>query len=161
MPHPIVELLKPLPSGGGFDFTHCLHATSIAVDGKGLLITGPSGSGKSALALDILSRGGALVADDQTLLRAEHGTLIANAHPRIMGQIEARGLGVLKALPNGPTPIYGLVDLSQSQDKRLPNRLNLTLLGVELPLFLGLPYPHQAPALMQFLRHGWAQTKDV
>ena len=43
-----------------------LHATCVAVDGRGLLILGPSGSGKSALALQLIALGAQLVADDRT-----------------------------------------------------------------------------------------------
>ena len=54
-----------------------LHASCVAHAGKGILITGSAGSGKSFLALELLARGGRLVADDQTLLEMSQGHLIA------------------------------------------------------------------------------------
>ena len=64
-----------------------VHATALVYDGIGVLITGPSGSGKSLLALDLLDHAALagtqafLIADDQVLLEAEGGTLRAAAPP--------------------------------------------------------------------------------
>ena len=49
--------------------TLAVHATCVAVNGKGVLIVGASGSGKSTLALQMLAMGAELVADDQVILR--------------------------------------------------------------------------------------------
>lgn len=73
------------------------HATCVAINRKGILIMGPSGSGKSDLALRLIERGAVLVADDQVELQAEKGDLIAKAPAAIKGLIEARYIGPLKA----------------------------------------------------------------
>lgn len=73
-----------------------VHATCVAVDGRAVLIEGPSGSGKSDLALRLIDRGAILIADDQTEVRAEQGHLYAHAPAVIAGRLEVRGLGIVR-----------------------------------------------------------------
>lgn len=79
--------------------TPYLHPASCVADARGraVLISGPSGSGKSSLCLLLMDRGFALVSDDQTALQVEHGQLIARAAPNIAGLIEVRNLGIIAA----------------------------------------------------------------
>ena len=72
-----------------------LHASTVALDGRAVLICGPSGSGKSDLALRLIDRGFRLVSDDQTIVRKEGSKLIASAPPTIHGKLEIRGLGII------------------------------------------------------------------
>jgi len=72
------------------------QATCIEIDGRGVLIEGAPGSGKTSLALELIDRGARLVGDDGVLLRAEGSRLIASPHPRTRGLIEVRNLGILK-----------------------------------------------------------------
>ena len=73
-----------------------LHASCVAIGGKGVLIAGPSGAGKSDLALQLIDRGAQLIADDQTLLRREGDAIIAAAPATIAGLIEIRHIGLIK-----------------------------------------------------------------
>ena len=79
-----------------------VHATALVVGETGILITGPSGSGKSRLAMELLQsarvagRFAALVADDQVLLRAVGGRVLAVTPKTISGLIELRGIGILR-----------------------------------------------------------------
>jgi HPr kinase/phosphorylase len=75
---------------------HLLHASCVAIEGQGVLLTGDSGVGKSDLALRLIDRGAKLVADDQTELRVENGKLIASPPPSIGGLIEVRHIGLLR-----------------------------------------------------------------
>lgn len=72
-----------------------LHVSSIAIDGRAVLIEGESGAGKSDLALRLIDRGATLISDDYTLLQRAGRDLIASPPDTIAGQIEVRGLGVL------------------------------------------------------------------
>jgi len=65
-----------------------------------VLLRGPSGSGKSDLALRLIDDGARLIADDQTHLAKKGHALIATPPPAIAGMIEVRGIGVVK-LPRG------------------------------------------------------------
>src|SRR5437763_620964 len=71
-----------------------VRGTSIAIGGRGVLLRGESGSGKSDLALRLIDRGAVLVSDDYTQVRAEHGRRIASAPGAIAGKSEVRGVGI-------------------------------------------------------------------
>lgn len=76
-----------------------LHATALVAGGTGLLIRGPSGSGKSRLALALIElchgrgRFAALIADDRVWISVHGGRLVATAPEAIAGLIEIRGYG--------------------------------------------------------------------
>ena len=101
------------------DVDNPFHGTAVSIDGKGVLIAGASGGGKSALALTLIRRarqGGfeaGLVADDWTVLDQDGGRLIASCPPQLAGKIEVRGYGIgdVSAMMVGPTPIELLVRL--------------------------------------------------
>lgn len=132
-----------------------LHATCVAVEGQGLLILGPSGSGKSALALKLISRGGVLVSDDRTLVTREADRLVASCpNPDLSGLIEARGIGLLRAPSRASVPVALVADLGQTETDRLPPRRHVTILRVSLSLVLQVQNDHFPDALMLYLRHG-------
>jgi HPr kinase/phosphorylase len=131
-----------------------LHSSCVAVGDRGLLIIGPSGSGKSALALRLISLGASLVADDQTELSVETGRLVARCPTPLRSLIEARGIGLLRA-PTVETATIALVaDLGQAEDQRLPPARKFTILGCEADLVLHPKNDHFPDALMLYLRHG-------
>lgn len=72
-----------------------LHGVLMRVHGVGVLLTGASGVGKSELALELLSRGHRLVADDAAEFAVERGVLRGRCPPLLQGFIEARSLGIL------------------------------------------------------------------
>ena len=112
-----------------------LHASAVALGPRALLITGPSGSGKSGLALALMALGAALVADDRTHLVPQlDGPPLAVAPETIRGLVEARGLGLLAVEPAPPTPVAAVLDLTRTETERLPPRRMTTLLGTDLPL---------------------------
>ena len=131
-----------------------LHATCVAVDGRGLLILGPSGSGKSSLALQLIALGATLVSDDRTFLHTEAGRVIARAPDTIRNQIEARGVGILSAPSTGPVRVELVCDLGQREAGRLPPTRERDVLGVQLPLVHGSDSPHFSASLLLYLRGG-------
>ena len=73
-----------------------IHATAVLCGTRGILIRGPSGSGKSSLALSLL-RGTSfarLVGDDRIHLEIAHGRLLMRPAKALEGLIEIRGLGI-------------------------------------------------------------------
>jgi serine kinase of HPr protein (carbohydrate metabolism regulator) len=69
-----------------------LHASTVAIDGRAVLITGPSGSGKSDLALRLLDRGFTLVSDDQTIVKKSGTRLTASAASKVAIALDRLGL---------------------------------------------------------------------
>ena len=110
-----------------------LHATSVARHGRAVLLLGPSGSGKSDLALRLLDHGFSLVSDDRTLLRRDGERLIASAPDTIRGKMEVRGLGILPMPSLDDVPVALAVELS-GDITRMPDVSRERL-------FLGLPLP--------------------
>lgn len=128
------------------------HASCVAWAGRGLLILGPSGSGKSGLALQLMALGADLVADDRTELRAAGGVLTAWAPAMIQGLIEARGLGLLRAAFLPEAAIVLVVDLGLTETQRLPPQRDVTLLGITLPLVLGSSHTHFPSSILCYLK---------
>ncbi|HKH29235.1 MAG TPA: HPr kinase/phosphatase C-terminal domain-containing protein, partial [Sphingomicrobium sp.] len=111
-----------------------IHASTVASDGRAVLISGPSGSGKSDLALRLLDRGFTLVSDDQTIVRRDGDRLVASAPPTIKGKLEIRGIGIVEMNTVNDVPVALFVELT-SEIMRLPDdRRERPVLGVNLPL---------------------------
>lgn len=76
--------------------TTIVHGVFMDVLGLGVLITGDSGLGKSELALELISRGHGLVADDAVeLSRTAPNVIEGHCPPLLQNLLEVRGLGLL------------------------------------------------------------------
>lgn len=116
--------------GGAFQ---TIHASCVAIDGRGVLLVGPSGVGKSDVALRLIDAGAELVSDDQTMLRLDGETIIAGPPPAIAGLLEVRGVGLLR-LNWAEASVRLYVELMEEgvEGERLPERTTYTLMGQKI-----------------------------
>ncbi|MCB1486721.1 MAG: HPr kinase/phosphatase C-terminal domain-containing protein [Bauldia sp.] len=115
-----------------------IHASAVRVGGDGVLIRGASGSGKSALVLQLVFRHPAavLIADDRVALAAEGGLLVASPPPALAGKLEVRGQGIVDQPHVSPAAIRLVVDLAPAAEcPRMPeeNDRFTELCGLRLP----------------------------
>lgn len=136
-----------------------VHASTVAIEGKGLLITGASGRGKSGLALQLMAYGARLISDDQTHLSRVGTDIIASAPETIAGMIEMRGVGLLNASTAPPTPLRYVIDMDHTETERLPPVRFKTLLDVNLPLINRSDHAAWPAGLMQLVKEGRQEQK--
>ncbi|MBN4016639.1 HPr kinase/phosphatase C-terminal domain-containing protein [Rhodospirillaceae bacterium AH-315-P19] len=128
-----------------------VHGTSIVWKGVALLLRGPSGSGKSDLALRLVEAGGALIADDRTLLEIQEGRLIASAPPPISGLLEIRGIGIVKVASARPAALELVVDLVRPEAVvRMPEKACCVYLGITLPQVFIAPFEGSAVVKLRY-----------
>jgi len=118
-----------------------VHGTAVAVEGEGVLLRGPSGCGKSDLALRLIDQGARLVADDQTELNVDGDEIAMTAPAVIAGQIEVRGLGIMRVPSVRSAPLRVVVDLvSSALVDRMPEPRACAFLGRSVPLLALAPF---------------------
>ncbi len=113
------------------------HGTAVSRDGSGALILGASGSGKSALALQLMALGADLVADDAVEMRLLADDVILACPDSIKGIVEARGVGILTVKSVDTARLAFVVNLDESAPSRLPEAQNTEILGQIFPLICG------------------------
>jgi HPr kinase/phosphorylase len=114
-----------------------IHASAVLVGARAVLIQGPSGSGKSRLALSLLQAMpvARLVADDRAHVEARNGRLLVRPAEVLAGLLEVRGLGI-RRLAFEQVAVVGLVvELGVAGAERLPQAgaMQTTIAGVVLP----------------------------
>lgn len=111
-----------------------LHASCVVQSGRGVVLVGRSGTGKSDLALRLIDTGAVLVADDQLLVERCGERLLGRPAASLAGLIEVRGVGILRLPCCGSCPLDLLVELDRSgRIARLPDRTTREILGIGLP----------------------------
>lgn len=111
-----------------------LHASCVLKEGRAILISGRSGSGKSDLALRLIDRGASLVSDDYTIVRRIGGQLLASAPPNIAGKLEIRGIGIVELPPSGDAPVCIMVDLNREVERMPAAAGPVVVAGVSVPV---------------------------
>ena len=121
-------------NGGVLGAPLWLHASCVELNQAGVVLLGPSGSGKSDLALRLIDGGARLIADDRLAVEREGERLFGRPAAALAGLLEVRGVGIVQ-LPYRAVCRLGLVvDLDpQARPERLPEPDVLPLLGVALP----------------------------
>ena len=118
-----------------------IHATLVQLFGFGVLLRGPSNSGKSSIALRILDEAEQsraqchLIADDQVILASKADHLIGKAPDKLFGQIEMRGVGIINVEAHHECRIDLVVDLVPPQSlERMPDEKldHVTIFSVEI-----------------------------
>ena len=127
------------------DSTETVHATSVAIGGRGILLCGASGAGKSDLALRLIDRGAMLISDDYTIVERNGGQLTASAPATIAGKMEVRGLGVVDMPFVGEAPLALVVDLAQHVDRMPGDPDEWIIAGAPLPVIKLSPFEASAP----------------
>ncbi len=110
------------------------QATCVAIAGRGLLIEGAPGTGKSSLALALIDRGAMLVGDDGVLLAVQDGRLIAAPHPGITGKLEVRNVGLIEMPVSAAIPVALVICLDAVAPRFIDAPATRELAGITLPL---------------------------
>lgn len=147
-----VRIIGPHPTDGAYPENTVLHATSVTFGRRTALICGSSGSGKSALALQLLAAGATLIADDMTPVTRRDDALIAAPPPTRRGEIEARGVGLLQVGYSAAAAVSAVINLDEIETERLPPFRTCSILGVQLPLFHKVESAHFPAAIHAYLK---------
>src|SRR5882757_1301838 len=119
-----------------------IHASADLVGAKAVLIRGPSGSGKSRLAWDLVQAGtrgdlpfARLVADDRAYVEAHGSRLLVRPAPQLAGMIEVHGLGIRRLAYEPVAAIGWVIDLASPDGGRMPGKeaRETTVLEAALP----------------------------
>ncbi len=154
--------------------TPSLHyGTVIAVENRAVLIRGPSGSGKSDLALRCLNtsissnfspntprQSAVLIADDYVVISQQQNKLIASAPETIHGRLEVRGIGIVAVKTAPSAELVMVADLTtRDQIERLPLPWPKTdILTVPLPNLFFAPFEASAPLKVLLALTGQIET---
>lgn len=126
--------------------SQCLHGGLLSIYGKGVLIRGESGMGKSEIALELIKRGHLLVADDRVDCYRIHNKIVGKAPELLNGMLEIRGIGIINVarmfgvssvLPK--TEVNFQVTLEQWQSGQDYDRVGIeekkheNILGIDIP----------------------------
>lgn len=129
-----------------------VHGTCVVVDGTGVLFIGPSGSGKSDLALRLMDGGAQLVADDRVDLRVDQGDLVASAPKALWGLLEVREVGILKVPCLDQASIQAVIEINPgARLDRLPPEQSTELVGLPIRHFQIDPWQQSAPAKVRLV----------
>lgn len=145
-----MALMMTEPGSCMIDLDQTVHATCVSVRGVGVLLRGPSGSGKSDLALRLIDAGACLVADDRSTLSIRSNTIVARPPSSLAGLIEVRGIGIIPIPYETEVEVRLVADLvDPSAIERLPEPNQISLLGIPVVHIRLAPFEASAPAKLR------------
>jgi len=127
-----------------------IHASLVDYLGRGILLRGESGSGKSDLALRLIDGGAQLVADDRVRLRRKGQVVFGAPPPELAGLLEVRGIGIFRLNNLDEGRIDLVVDLvAAAEVERLPAPRQETWFGVVVPIIALAPFAAATAAALK------------
>jgi HPr kinase/phosphorylase len=127
-----------------------VHATTVAIGGRAILLRGPSGAGKSDLGLRLIDAGAVLIADDQSELWREGDAILVRAPATIAGLIEIRGVGIIRLAALAQAPLALIADLAPPESlERLPLPRTEAVLGRAIPVVAVAPFEASTAAKLR------------
>ena len=118
-----------------------VHGTSVSIDGDGVLFRGPSGSGKSDLALRMINYGAQLVSDDQVCLTRRNDNIFMSSPPTIRNSMEVRGIGIVNTIAKKEAPLILVLNMSPNNAaSRMPIWQLCTFLDIKVPAVEFAPF---------------------
>lgn len=134
------------------------HGSCVELCGRGALVIGKPGTGKSSLAIELISLGASLVGDDQVVLSDRGGVVVARSLSRTSGPepgaIEARQIGILEAPACEQVAVTVVIDLDRPEPSRLPPSRTISFGTTAVPLLHGRGVHGLGPAVALILRSG-------
>ncbi|MCL5777614.1 serine kinase [Limibaculum sp. FT325] len=132
-----------------------IHASAVGHCGRGCLILGAAGSGKTALALAMLALGAELIADDRVAVRDSADGPRLDPVPHLAGLIEIRGAGILRLRRHASdVPLWLAADLDREAPARMPPRTHARVADHDIPAIACRGWAGAAAGLMAILSAG-------
>ncbi|WP_338970082.1 HPr(Ser) kinase/phosphatase [Spiroplasma endosymbiont of Labia minor] len=124
-----------------------LHGSMVSIYGKGVLIIGKSGIGKSEIAIDLIEKNHMFVGDDRIVMIRKGNSIIARVHEILKNLIEVRGIGIINIVTaNGYQSIMeeSKLDLVIELSKFISNNDVYDRIGLDYETYdvLGLKIPY-------------------
>ena len=136
------------------DNSKIIHASSVDINGKGVVILGKSGAGKSNLAIKLISMGAKLISDDKTHVKFKENKIIISKPETTPNFIEARGIGLIKVPFVVSSKLFCFVKITNLELNRLPNAKNKYCFGKKIKLMEFNPFYNNESALFMSIRYG-------
>ena len=122
------------------DNSKIIHASSVDINGKGVVILGNSGAGKSNLAIKLISMGAKLISDDQTHFKLKENKIIISKPKTTPNFIEARGIGLIKVPFVVSAKLFCFVKITNLELNRLPNAKKKYCFGKKIKMMEFNPF---------------------